>query len=76
MLWWYVLPFLPGLALFFVGQGNDPETNAAGPPIWMRWLIFAGIFAMFGFVVRINKLGAKKLQKRIDEIDALTGRNE
>ena len=76
LFWWYVLPFLPGLALVFLGHGYDPEINAAGPPSWMRWLIFAGIFAMLGFIVWLNRLGARRLQKRIDEIDLLTGRTE
>jgi len=76
ILWWYVLPFFPGLVLFFLGQGYDQEINAAGPPIWMRWLIFAGMFAVVGFIVWLNKMGAQKLQKRIDDIDALTGGSE
>jgi hypothetical protein len=73
--WWYVLPFLPGMALVFLGNGFDREMNAAGPPTWVRWLVFAAIFAFLAFVVWLNRLGARKLQKRIDEIDALTGRN-
>lgn len=76
LFWWYVLPFLPGMALVFLGHGYDPEMNAAGPPIWMRWLIFAGLLAILGFIVWLNRLGARRLQKRIDEIDALTGRTE
>jgi amino acid transporter len=74
--WWYVLPFLPGIALVFAGNGLDPEFEAAGPPIWVRWLAFVGIFLLFGFIIWLNRLGARRLQKRIDEIDALTGRNE
>ena len=34
--WWYVLPFLPGVLLVYLGNGEDPEINAAGPPIWAR----------------------------------------
>jgi hypothetical protein len=76
ILWWYVLPFLPGIALVFAGNGLDPEIEAAGPPIWARWVAIAGILLVFGFVWWINQVGARKLQKRIDEIDAMTGRAE
>jgi len=74
--WWYVLPFLPGMLLFFLGNGFNAEMNAAGPPIWVRWLAFAAVFAILGFIVWLNRLGARRLQKRIDEIDALTGDEE
>jgi amino acid transporter len=76
ILGWYVLPFVPGMVLFIAGNGLDPEVEAAGPPIWVRWAAIAGIFSVFGFVWWINQLGARRLQKRIDEIDALTGRTE
>jgi len=73
--WWYILPFLPGIALIFAGNGLHPETEAAGPPHWVRWLAFAGVFSIIGFIWWLNQIGARRLQKRIDEIDALTGRN-
>ena len=71
--WWYVLPFLPGMVLVFLGNGYDPAMNASGPPIWVRWLIFAGLVAFVGFIVWLNRLGARKMQRRVDEIDMLTG---
>jgi amino acid transporter len=73
LFWWYVLPFLPGIVLFFAGNGLDPAIEAAGPPIWVRWSVLAGIAALIAFIVWLNRLGARRLQKRIDEIDALTG---
>ena len=73
ILWWYILPFFPGLALVIAGNGLHAETEAAGPPIWARWLALAGMFAVVGFIWWLNQLAARKLQKRIDEIDALTG---
>jgi hypothetical protein len=73
---WYLLPWLPGLAFLFAGNGLDPEIEAAGPPIWARWLVLAGIAAFIGGIWWLNQLGARRLQKRIDEIDALTGRTE
>lgn len=74
--WWYILPFLPGTALVFAGNGLDPEIEAAGPPIWQRWAAIAGIFLIVGFVWWINQVVARRLQKRIDEIDTLTERAE
>ena len=73
---WYALPVLPGLACLFVGNGLDPEIEAAGPPIWARWLLLAGIAAFIGFYWWLTHLAARRLQTRIDEIDVLTGRTE
>ena len=38
--------------------------------------LFRIVLSIFGFVWWINQVVARKLQKRIDEIDALTGRTE
>ena len=73
ILWWYLLPFLPGFALFMIGKGLDPATEAAGPPIWVRWLALAVVVAIFTGIWWLNQFAARKLQRRIDEIDALTG---
>ena len=70
---WYVLPFLPGLAVIFAGNGYYPEIEAAGPPIWARWLVLLAIAAFVCFAWWLNWRGARRLQRRIDEIDALTG---
>jgi hypothetical protein len=73
---WYVLPLLPGFAFIIAGNGLDPAIEAAGPPIWARWLFLFGMAAFGGAIWWFNQLGARKLQKRIDEIDSLTGRSE
>jgi hypothetical protein len=70
---WYVLPLLPGFTFIIAGNGIDPEIEAAGPPIWVRWLSLFGLAAVIGFYWWITRLAARKLQRRIDEIDALTG---
>lgn len=70
---WYFLPVLPGLALIIAGNGLDPKIEAAGPPIWVRWLWLFGLVAVFGFYWWLTRFVASKLQRRIDEIDALTG---
>jgi len=74
--WWYILPFIPGLGLVLAANGYYPEIEAAGPPIWVRWLALGGLCAIFVVVWWLNQHVARKLQKRIDEIDALTGRSE
>jgi hypothetical protein len=71
--WWYILPFIPGLVVMSLGNGMDPEFAAKGPAPWVRWLVFAGMGAALAGVWWLNQYGARKLQRRIDEIDALTG---
>jgi len=74
--WWYILPFVPGLVLAMIGNVLDPDYAAKGAPLWVRWLIFAGMGAGLAGIWWLNQLGARKLQKHIDEIDALTGGGE
>lgn len=71
--WWYLLPFVPGFAVIFVGNGIVPEIERAGPPIWARWLLLGGLAAIYVGVWWINQVTVRKLQGRIDEIDALMG---
>ena len=70
---WYVLPLLPGFAFVIAGNGLDPEIEAAGPPIWARWLFLFGLAALIAFYWWLTHHVAGRLQERIDEIDALTG---
>jgi amino acid transporter len=72
LFWWYLLPFLPGLTLFLIGNGQDPELIAK-VPVLTRWLGLLGMIAIFGAIWWLNQLGARRLQRHIDEIDALTG---
>jgi hypothetical protein len=68
--WWYILPFLPGLIMILIGNGLvTPAGN--GPPIWVRWLSLAMMIGIFVGIWWLNQLGARKLQRRIAEIDAL-----
>jgi hypothetical protein len=71
--WWYLLPFVPGFAVIFMGNGIVPEIERAGPPIWARWLILGVLAAIYVGVWWINQVAVRKLQRHIDEIDALTG---
>jgi len=68
--WWYILPFLPGMTVFLIGNGLDPEM-AAKTPIWVRWVALTVIVTLLGGVWWLNQHAARKLQGKIDEIDAL-----
>jgi hypothetical protein len=72
--WWYILPFLPGLAMMLVGAGLAHPASV-GPPIWVRWLSLAVMIGVFAGIWWLNQRVARKLQRHIDEIDALTGDN-
>jgi hypothetical protein len=70
---WYGLPWLPGVAFLWAGNGLDPEIEAAGPPIWQRWLAIFGVAAFIWLHWWIHQRAARKIQRRIDEIEALMG---
>ena len=70
---WYILPFMPGLALMVAGNGLDPKIEAAGPPIWVRWVALLSMVGLIGGIWWANQLVARRMQRRIDEIDALIG---
>ena len=73
---WYLLPFAPGMALIMFAPAFEH-----GPAVLlsMRWKDIASmafIFAVFGGVWWLNLFVARKLQKAIDEIDALRGEGQ
>jgi len=70
--WWYMLPFLPGLALVLLGSGQDPAL-AAKTPVWGRWFTLALMTGAFAGMWWLNQVAARRLQRHIDGIDALTG---
>ena len=62
---WYLLPFVPGFAAVLVVTGIDHGVNAR--------LIGAGVFSVL-VLVRIralNKRGARKLDRKIQELRAM-----
>lgn len=69
---WYILPFLPGLVVLVIGSMTAPDTHpdGPGPRDAVAIAVIAGVF--FG-VWWFNQRVVRKLQKKIDEIDALTG---
>lgn len=69
---WYILPFIPGMALIMIGNAFDPRFTAQGPGVTVKWLAFAGAGIVVGVIWWLNQLAARRLQRHVDEIDALT----
>ena len=66
--WWYLLPFVPGLALILIGRAIER------PDRWLRALGVAAVFAAtFIIVGKLNERVARKLQRRIDDLDQARG---
>jgi hypothetical protein len=64
--WWYLLPFVPGMLLIIVGRAlEQPDRLAAALGAAM---FLAVIFVAIG---RLNQRVARKLQRRLEELDAL-----
>ena len=73
---WYLLPFIPGLLVMTLGP--TLEHGGVGVLLMPR-LVWIGLILPVAIVTGIwllNQRGARLLQKRIDDIDALMGRNE
>jgi hypothetical protein len=71
---WYLLPFVPGLAVFEIGSAmNQWKAHpAALGHIVTNFIISGGtIAAIFLAIWKLNQWTAAKLQKRIDELTAL-----
>ncbi len=71
--WWYLLPFLPGLMLLMSAGGARARGAEAGTLTGGGVIAMIVTLAMFGFLWWINQVAARKLQRHIDEVDALTG---
>lgn len=70
-LWdWYMLPFVPGFALVFIGRAIAP---AAGSSSGRTGGAVAAIVVVlvFVFVWRVNRAAAHKLGAAIDELDGM-----
>lgn len=73
--WWYLLPFVPGLSVLVAGSLYAPDTHPDGP----TWRDAVGVTAMtlvFVVIWWLNQRVVRRLQKHIDEIDALLGGGE
>jgi hypothetical protein len=75
VLWWYIAPFVPGFVVFVMGNAGAAagDMTAIVPLRWGDWLFLAGFAILLALIWRFNQRVVRKLQKHIDEIDALTG---
>jgi len=63
--WWYLLPFVPGMLLMVVGGSLEPDER------WV-WLSLGMVNAVtFVGIGLLNQRVARKLQRRVDDLDAL-----
>jgi hypothetical protein len=68
---WYIAPFLPGMAVFMTGTMLEKRTGEGLGTI--DAIGSAVLLAVFVGVWWLNQVGARRLQRHIAEIDALTG---
>ena len=69
ILWWYILPFLPGMVLIIIGR----MLSLPDGPAQRQWIGLAAMLAILIIIWWLNQLGARVLQRHIDEIDSLIG---
>jgi hypothetical protein len=76
---WYLVPLLPGLAVFFIGTAvNQWTVHPAGTGhLLMGYGILVGLVAaVFYAIWKINQRGADRLQAQIDEMTELRSHPE
>jgi hypothetical protein len=73
--YWYMLPFVPGLLILMAGSAAERarEASRAVEVTWQECLFVALFGVIFFAVWWFNQRIANKLQRHIDEIDALAG---
>ncbi len=66
---WYLAPLIPGLVVVTVGAAR---TNSGHRPHFALWLAVFNVFAASAlvFIGWLNQSAARKLQNRIDELNA------
>ena len=69
---WYLGPLIPGVALFYISVtlGTAKVTGWAEALDGMVWPVAATV-GLFGAIALANRIAARSLKKKIDEIDAL-----
>jgi len=73
---WYLLPFTPGLTMFLLGLlqlalAKPGALTHARDIVIGYGVVFAVCAAAFVFMGLLNRWAAKKLQRQIDDLDAL-----
>ncbi len=69
-------PFLPGLLVMMFAPVIERKPMLPGQDPRGAWIAMGVTIALFAFLWWLNRRGARKLQKHIDDIDALTGGKE
>jgi hypothetical protein len=70
---WYLLPFAPGLAVMMFGPTIARDPAALFHMGWGDTSSILFVVAVFAGIWWLNRRAARKLQKAIDEINALQG---
>ena len=74
--WWYLFPLVPGLVLMMFGRSFEgiSKDGASALP----WVVLGTAFVVVVFygIWWLNRKGARFLQAKIDEIDALMGEKQ
>jgi hypothetical protein len=71
---WYALPFVPGILVMTAARHAYPDFKLHEPAAWLSMLwpaVFVG--AIFGGVVWLNAIAARRLRRDIGELDAAKG---
>jgi hypothetical protein len=68
---WYLLPFVPGLAVMMFAPAFDRGPSALATLSWAGWMSIAVVAAVFGLIWWLNRRAAARMQAQIEAIDAL-----
>lgn len=68
---WYLLPLIPGMAVIMAAPLLSLPPDAWRMPPADALFVMAAVVGVFVAVYLLNKWGARRLQRQIDEIDAL-----
>jgi hypothetical protein len=70
---WYLLPFIPGMAVMIFSGPLDHGIGALTRLGSAEWIALAFCTGVFTGVWWLNRRMARKIQKQLDEIEALIG---
>ena len=73
---WYLLPLIPGLLVVILGPSLDHGVEGLPHALHKVWIVLIVAIATFTGIWLLNRRGAARLQKMIDDIDALVGEKE
>jgi len=70
---WYLLPLLPGLAVFIFGLSQLPSSNASGLQLSRSTIVHTTVACVIGFalIAAVNQAVARKLQHDIQLLNTL-----